>query len=212
VSPNLFIPLAEENGVIDEIGEWVIQQIVNFQQQLAVLGRSDDIKIAINVSPHQLRNPQFISIMTDVTENKLLRATGIRLEITESAAIDDFTWCAEQLTQLQKLGFDIAIDDFGTGFTSLQYLLHLPVHVIKLDRSLIQEVDSSDKSYKIISSLVGMAHATGLKVVAEGVERETQLRSMQAMQCDELQGFYLSKPMSEHSIKEVLTQDLKLDQ
>lgn len=207
VSPNLFIPLAEENGIIDEIGGWVLQQIVNFQQQLTALGRSDDIKIAINVSPHQLKNSQFISLMNEVTENKLLRASGVRLEITESAAIDDFTWCAEQLTQLQKLGFEIAIDDFGTGFTSLQYLLHLPVHVIKLDRSLIQEVDSSEKSFKIISSLVDMAHATGLKVVAEGVERDTQLKSMQAMHCDELQGFYLSKPLSEHGIKEVLTQD-----
>ncbi|RZM71816.1 two-component system response regulator [Pseudoalteromonas rubra] len=193
VSPLDFIPLAEEIGVIDTLGQQVLQQSCAFASQLMGLGR--DLKVSVNVSAQQIRNRQFIDYVVQCLESSQVRSRMLELEVTESALIDDYEQTRKTLQTLSNMGVSIAIDDFGTGYSSLSYLKSFPLDVLKIDQSFIKDMGSDEQSHGIVQTIVLLAQALGLKLVAEGVETPSQLSELRTMNCDVAQGYLYAKPL-----------------
>jgi len=189
VSPAVFIPVAERCGLIGRIGQWVIDEAC------AQLARWRDQgwhgQVAVNLSPHQLRQPELAARVQDALARHALSASQLVLEVTETAMMAD----GQVLARLSALGVTIAIDDFGTGYSSLAYLRRLPARELKIDRSFVQDVDTDDDARAVMQAVVGLAHALRMQVVAEGVETIGQRRLLTAMGCDLLQGYLLARPM-----------------
>lgn len=206
VSPEIFIPVAEEEDLIQGIGEWVLRETARFQMRWQAFTLLDGFKLAFNVSPKQLHDDKFVDVVKALIAEGNLVPENLCVEITESAAIEDFDGCCKQLKRLEKLGIDVAIDDFGTGHTAINYLLNLPAQVVKIDRSLIAGVDSEEKCYNVVKNLVSMAQSIGMKVVAEGIEVSQHALCLRDMGCEELQGYHYSKPLAEEPLLKVLAQ------
>ncbi len=199
VMPLKFIGLLEETGLILNVGTWVLQQAVSDHAHLIRQG-ADGIRLAVNVSPIQLRRPDFV----DIVRRTLVEQPGIPgidLEITESLMMENIESNIEKLTQVRDMGVNIAIDDFGTGYSSFNYLTKLPVQSLKIDRSFIITMGNNADIMTIVSSMISLAHALRLKVVAEGVDATEQATLLKRLKCDEMQGFLFSKavPLSELS-------------
>jgi diguanylate cyclase (GGDEF)-like protein len=190
IFPDQFIPVAEESGLIVEMGDFMIREAC---RQLALWGRRD-IRIAVNVSLRQLRSGTLVSTISDALRQSGVPAQCLKVEITESSMMENVGDTAEQLRELKKLGLDISIDDFGTGFSSMGHLKMLPVDEMKIDRSFVSDVASSPHSQKIVNSIVRLAHELQLVVVAEGVEDEHSLAYLRSINCDYAQGYYFGKP------------------
>lgn len=194
VSPLDFIPIAEEIGLIVPIGEWVLRTAC----QQAVAWQSaglPDITVAVNVSVRQFKNE---AILTSV--EKVLRETGVQphqieLEITESMMLENAEAATVILHKLHDMGFQLALDDFGTGFSSLGYLKRLPFHVLKIDRTFVQDIGVDDEDTAIAVSIIGLAHNLGMKAIAEGVETPEQRAFLKKHRCDFEQGFLFSRPL-----------------
>jgi len=152
------------------------------------------VRIAVNVSPLQLRNLDFVSEVKHVIDLDAHAAAGLELEITESVIMNDIKHNIASLQAIRALGITIAIDDFGTGFSSLNYLSKLPVDTLKIDRAFVIEMDEPE-GLALVKTIIVMAHALNLKVIAEGVETEHQMRQLLSLNCDEMQGFLFSKPV-----------------
>lgn len=206
ISPEIFIPIAEEGEFIRGIGEWVLRETARFQMRWQTFTLLDGFTLAFNVSPKQLLDNEFVNVVETLVATGELVPEHLCVEVTESVAIDDFDRCCKQLMRLEALGIEIAIDDFGTGHTAINYLLNLPAKVVKLDRSLIAGVDSEDKCYNVVKNLIVMAQSIGMKVVAEGIEVSKHAECLRDMGCEELQGFYYSKPLAENQLLKVLAQ------
>lgn len=210
VPPNEFIPLAESTGLIHELGAWVLDQAC--QQALAwqTLG-NDAIAISVNVSGRQLDHPDFPEMVDRILERTGLPPNMLELEITESTIMRRPDDVAHILHRIRRSGVTIALDDFGTGHSSLAYLRHFPLDTLKIDRSFILDLSGPDQNVVLLRSIVDLAHALGLHVVAEGVETEAQLAILRAHQCDEIQGFLISPavPAGEFS-RRFLTQDYRV--
>jgi len=193
VSPAVFIPVAERCGLIGRIGQWVIDEAC------AQLARWRDQgwhgQVAVNLSPHQLRQPELAARVQDALARHALSASQLVLEVTETAMMDNLQADGQVLARLSALGVTIAIDDFGTGYSSLAYLRRLPARELKIDRSFVQDVDTDDDARAVMQAVVGLAHALRMQVVAEGVETIGQRRLLTAMGCDLLQGYLLARPM-----------------
>ncbi len=185
-----FIPIAEESGLIVEIGDFMIREVCG---QLAAWKRLD-IHVAVNVSMRQLRSGTLISTIREALVRHSVPAHCLKLEITESTMMENVGDTAEQLREIKKLGIDISIDDFGTGFSSMGHLKMLPVDEMKIDRSFVTDVATSPHSQKIVNSIVRLAHELQLVVVAEGVEDEQSLAYLRSVDCDYAQGYYFGKP------------------
>jgi EAL domain-containing protein (putative c-di-GMP-specific phosphodiesterase class I) len=153
------------------------------------------VRIAVNVSPLQLRNPGFIAEIERAIEIDAHAAAGLELEITESLIMEDVKRSIATLQAIRAMGVTIAIDDFGTGFSSLSQLAKLPVHTLKIDRSFIIDMTAAPEGLALVSTIVNLAHSLNLKSVAEGVETEEQLRLLRLLKCDEIQGFHFSRPV-----------------
>ena len=153
------------------------------------------VRIAVNVSPLQLRNINFIDEIKQAIALDAHAAAGLELEITESVIMDDIELNIATLQAIRDLGVTIAIDDFGTGFSSLSYLAKLPVDTLKIDRSFVTEMTAEPQGLALVSTIISLAHAFKLKVVAEGVETEEQSHLLRLLKCDEMQGFLFSKPV-----------------
>ncbi|MEO8134595.1 MAG: EAL domain-containing protein, partial [Betaproteobacteria bacterium] len=153
------------------------------------------VRIAVNVSPLQLRNPGFIEEIRQIISIDDDAAGGLELEITESLIMEDVKNNIASLAAIRALGVTIAIDDFGTGFSSLSYLARLPVDTLKIDRSFVIEMTAGPEGLALVSTIINLAHSLKLKVVAEGVETEEQSRLLRVLHCDEMQGFLFSKPV-----------------
>jgi diguanylate cyclase (GGDEF)-like protein/PAS domain S-box-containing protein len=193
VPPLNFVHLLEETGLIQEVGSWVIQQ-ASLDHRLWVEQGFNIPRVAVNVSPIQLRQRNFVrlverSIMGGLTP------TGIDLEITESVIMEDIQANIEKLHALRELGIDVAIDDFGTGYSSLGYLAKLPVQCLKIDRSFVIAMQQDPNAMTLVSTIISLAHSLKLKVVAEGVETEEQAKILRLLRCDEMQGYLFSKPL-----------------
>jgi diguanylate cyclase (GGDEF)-like protein len=190
IFPDQFIPIAEESGLIVDIGDFMIGEVC---RQLAAWKRRD-IHVAVNVSMRQLRSGTLIATIQDALARNSVPAHCLKVEITESAMMENVDDTAEQLRELKKLGVDISIDDFGTGFSSMSHLKMLPVDEMKIDRSFVTDVATSAHSQKIVNSIVRLAHELQLVVVAEGVEDENVVAYLRSIDCDFAQGYFFGKP------------------
>jgi diguanylate cyclase (GGDEF)-like protein/PAS domain S-box-containing protein len=195
VSPLDFIPIAEETGLIEPIGAWVLDEAC---RQLAAWRAAGigDVTMAVNLSAHQLRSPQLVEMVRAALARHALKENDIELEITESAAMTNPERAIGQLRALRALGVRLAIDDFGTGYSSLAYLKNLPIQTLKLDRSFVHDIETDSNDAAICAATVALAHTLGLEVVAEGVETETQRHFLSNVhRCDYLQGYLFGKPL-----------------
>ncbi len=195
VPPGRFIPILEETGLIHDVGRWALRQAISDYQRWRAAGLPV-VRIAVNVSPLQLRDRGFANEIRQVIGTDGHAAAGLELEITESLIMDDVDYNITTLRAIRDMGVRVAIDDFGTGFSSLSYLARLPLDTLKIDQSFVTEMTASPQGLALVSTIVSMAHALNLNVVAEGVETEEQRRLLRLLYCDEMQGFQYSGPVA----------------
>jgi len=195
ILPNEFISTAEDTGLIHQLGEWIFDEAC---RQLSTWKKQDiaDLKMAINLSAKQLHSNQLGNVVKTMLKRHKLDGHELELEITETAAMVDPEVAVQQLNTLRELGVGLAIDDFGTGYSSLAYLKRLPIQVLKLDRTFVRDIEHDQNDLEISTATISLAHNLGLKVVAEGVETQGQLEFLIAHECDYLQGYYFSTPLS----------------
>lgn len=207
VMPDKFIPVAEETGLIRELGLWVFQeaceQLKRWQQQFPML---EDLGMNINVSPIQLKQPDLVQKIQEIINNSGIRGETCRIEITESAIMQDPEHLLEILQELKQLNVKLYIDDFGTGYSSLSYLQQFPIDALKIDKGFIREIDTHGKSAKIAKAIISLGEAFGIKVVAEGVETNFQVMVLETAGCHHVQGFFFSRPQDVHHIEVYLQQ------
>jgi diguanylate cyclase (GGDEF)-like protein/PAS domain S-box-containing protein len=201
VPPGRFIPILEETGLIYEVGRWALQQALEDYLRWRASGH-DLARIAVNVSPLQLRNRAFVAEIRQVVDIDPHAAAALELEITESVIMQDVKHNIASLHAIRAMGVTIAIDDFGTGFSSLSYLSKLPVDTLKIDRSFVVDMTAGPEGLALVSTIISLAHSLKLKVVAEGVETEEQSRLLRLLNCDETQGFLFSKPVPAQMFEE----------
>jgi diguanylate cyclase (GGDEF)-like protein len=199
--PGRFIPILEETGLIHDVGRWALRKAIEDYQRWRNHGLPA-VRIAVNVSPLQLRNQNFVAEIQQAVSVAADAAAGLQLEITESVIMQDVNHSIGSLLAIRALGVTIAIDDFGTGFSSLNYLAKLPVDTLKIDRSFVVEMVSATGGLTLVSVIINLAHALKLNTVAEGVETEEQLRQLRYLGCDEMQGYFFGKPVPVESFEQ----------
>ena len=200
IPPLLLVPLAEQCGLIGEIGRWVLGQACADRHRWVRETGHDDIGIAVNVSAHQLMGPDFVTMVTDVLASTGTSPELLTLEITESVFIQDADRALIVLNDLKRLGVLLALDDFGTGYSSLSYLQRFPVDVVKIDQGFIADLARDRTSSAIVSAVIALAHELGMKVVTEGVETAKQHAQVAALGSESCQGFYFARPMSADNV------------
>lgn len=194
ISPTVFIPIAEKNGAIIPIGNWVIEESIRcYMEWKRKYGQ--DFIISINVSSLQCRKDDFVPHILDLIRQHDINASDIEIEITESILIEDFEEVKEKLVTLQEHGVRISLDDFGTGFSSVSYLNELPIDTLKIDKSFVDKIITDGSTRIITESIVNMVKKLGYESIAEGVETEEQFDYMKKIGCDVIQGYLLSKPL-----------------
>jgi len=192
VPPGRFIPILEEIGLITEVGRWALRKALSDYLRWRAAGLPA-VRIAVNVSPLQLRHRNFIGEIKEVIGIDAQAAAGLELEITESLIMEDVKHTIASLQAIRAMGVSVAIDDFGTGFSSLSYLSKLPVDTLKIDRSFVTDMTAGPEGLALVSTIISLAHALKLNVVAEGVETDEQSRLLRLLGCDEMQGYLFSK-------------------
>jgi diguanylate cyclase (GGDEF)-like protein len=203
ISPSHFIPLAEETGLIVQLGSLVLHEACRQAREWQSRGLPSG-RIAVNISSLELAREDFATHVIETLREHNTPPSLIELEVTESALVDDFALAERHLDELRRFGIKTSIDDFGTGYSSLGRLRQLTVDTLKIDRSFVEGVDTSESYKTVVEHIIGMAHTLGMKVVAEGVETETQHRVLRALGCDQIQGFLLGRPMKKEQMEELL--------
>lgn len=201
VSPDKFIPLAEETGMIIPIGEWVIAQACEAAQRWSSNGDTF-LSIAVNVSPRQFRDPGFVNMVQETLRKNNLDARHLELEITERLILDNTIETAEILKRLDEMGVRLSVDDFGTGYSALGYLKSYPFDTLKIDKSFVRDVMTEQEDAALVKAIINMAHSLGLQVIAEGVEEGSQLHFLRQQGCDFAQGYYYNRPAPEKEFLE----------
>jgi diguanylate cyclase (GGDEF)-like protein/PAS domain S-box-containing protein len=193
VAPGQFIPLAEDNGLIVPIGEWVLHTACT---QVVAWHRAGlpPVKLAVNLSARQLQHPQLVSVVAEVLAKTGLPASHLELEITETAAMADLDISIERLQALRQLGVSISMDDFGTGYSCLSYLKQFPLDGLKIDRAFVKDLPQNPVDQAMVNAIIAMARGLSLRVVAEGVETEAQLQCLYHLGCTEMQGYLFGHP------------------
>jgi diguanylate cyclase (GGDEF)-like protein/PAS domain S-box-containing protein len=197
IPPTQFIPLAEESGLILEIGEWALREACHTLQRWRAHGL-DRLTMAVNVSALQLLRGDLPTVVARILEETGVPAEYLELELTESVVMSNAGQTATTLQAFRELGVQLAVDDFGTGYSSLAYLKRLPITTLKIDKEFIGDLTRDADDEAITSTVITMAHSLGLNVVAEGVEEEAQVLFLRAHRCDEIQGYWLSPPLDAH--------------
>ena len=200
ISPMEFIPIAEEFGLIDHIGYWIIEEVA---RQIKIW-KSRDMecnRIAINISPIQLINKSFMDKTLEILESYDVSPKDIELEITETTYMKDINKNKILLQELRELGFRVALDDFGTGYSSLSYLINIPIDTLKIDKSFIDDITKNELKKDIVEAVTTLSHSIGLTVVAEGVENYKEVKLLKELNCDVIQGYYFSKPMPPREVE-----------
>jgi diguanylate cyclase (GGDEF)-like protein/PAS domain S-box-containing protein len=206
VPPLDFIPLAEESGLIVQIGRWVLLEACFYASRLReLLGR--DLEIAVNVSARQLQHPEFLEHVDDALHRADLPPHLLTLELTESVLVASGERAEQQLSTLKDRGVKLALDDFGTGYASLAYLQRLPVDIVKIDRSFTAKIDSGPADLALLEGIVGLGKALGLQLVAEGIERVAQQGIVLELGCHGAQGFHFGRPAPAAAATKALTAD-----
>jgi EAL domain-containing protein (putative c-di-GMP-specific phosphodiesterase class I) len=209
VAPNRFIGVAEETGLIVQIGAWVMRAACQQNQawQQAGLGK---LRVAVNLSARQFGAANLIADIRAVLAETALPPACLEIELTESLFMSDVTLAVELLHGMKALGVNLSIDDFGTGYSSLSYLSRFPIDVLKIDRSFVAEITRDSNDAAIVASIIALAHNLKLAVIAEGVETEEQLDYLRRHGCDEMQGYYFSRPLPAGEFEQLLRQQRRL--
>jgi diguanylate cyclase (GGDEF)-like protein len=203
VPPSLFVPLLERSGAIVDVGEWVLLQAARDIRRWVAAGLAN-IRVAVNVSPLQLRRRDFVERVLASIKPAIKQPAGVDIEITESMLMQDLELSIGKLSQLREAGIGVAIDDFGTGYSSLRLLARLPVDTLKVDRSFIQSIADSPNMMTLVSTIVSLARAFNMKTVAEGVETAEQLQLLRLIKCDQAQGFLHGRPTPASEVPSVI--------
>jgi diguanylate cyclase (GGDEF)-like protein/PAS domain S-box-containing protein len=203
IPPAQFIPVAEERGLIADIGNWVLREACRQNRAWQDAGLPL-IPVAVNISAKQFRNKDFVDNVRRVLLETGLEARYLELEVTETTVMQDAESLISTLEELQQLGVHLAVDDFGTGYSSLSYLKRFPIDKIKIDRSFIRDIPGDKDDHSIVRAIIGLTQQLNLKVIAEGVETIEQLTALRESQCDQYQGFYFSKPVPANDAEQLL--------
>ncbi len=209
IPPDVFIKLAEEIGLIVPIGKWVMQTACEQIKAWSQAGWGS-LQVAVNLSAHQFTQRDLIESITQIIEQTAIDPNQLELELTETMIMQDVEQGVETLTRLRALGIRLSIDDFGTGYSSLYYLKRFPVHVLKIDRAFVNDLTSSESDMLIVQSIITLAHSLKLQVVAEGVETPEQLACLTDCDCDQIQGYYFSRPLAIDAMTGLLEEDRRL--
>jgi len=209
VLPSEFIPVAEESGLIIDLGRWVLKEACsqvrrwqdNFPSELL-------LRVAVNLSARQFYEPDLVHVIAEILAETDLDPQNLELEITENVIMEDVQGTLAVLGALKSLGIRLAIDDFGTGYSSLAHLKRFPIDTLKVDGLLIADLGQSTADDAIMTAIIGLAHGLDLTVVPERVETAEQLRRLHKMGCDLVQGFYFSRPLSTQAMETLLSRNL----
>ena len=210
VMPTSFIPLAERSGLISEMGSWILETAC---AQAKAWERTGGIRprMAINLSPRQFMQHDLLDTITRILDRSELEPRYLELEITENSLVRDADRCIEILKEFRSVGGTVSIDDFGTGYSSLSYLKNFPVDILKIDKVFTKDITTEPEHAAITLAVISMAHSLNLQVVAEGVETEAQFNFLRAKGCDELQGYFFSKPLSAVDMTSLLQEKRRLE-
>ena len=200
LAPDEFVPIAEKSGLVIPLGEWVLRKACD------TIARLPELNVSVNVSVVQFRNAELVETVESVLRATDLPAHRLELEITESVLIENTDKALDVLEALKRLGVRLSMDDFGTGYSSLGYLRTFPFDALKIDRRFVGDLDQSKGALAIVQAILGLGRALGIQVVAEGVETESQLAFLKADSCDEVQGFYLGRPMTEEALHDFIAE------
>ena len=203
IPPDIFIPLAEKNGLINILGEWVLRSACIQNRKWQSMG-CQHCRIAVNLSAVQLRNPHLVETVKAILAETDVQPEYLELEVTESAAISHSHTLNDTIRQLKGLGISISIDDFGTEYSSLKRLKELPVDRIKIDMQFIRGLQENEKDRAITLTIINLARNLGLRVIAEGVETEPQMDFLRRNGCDEIQGYYFYRPMPPDELEHII--------
>lgn len=203
VSPSMFIPVAEKNGTIIPIGNWVLNESLRQLREWKKVSKEKFI-MSVNISAIQFKKNNFVPDILKLLEKYCIDPSLLELEITENVLIDDFEQVVQKIRSLRDFGIRVSLDDFGTGFSSLSYLKGLPIDTLKIDRAFIENVLTDEHTKIITESILSMVRKLGFETIVEGVETGEQLEYLQSIKCDNIQGFYLGKPMAPDKITEIL--------
>lgn len=199
IPPNIFIPIAEETGLINEIGYWVLEEACRQTRQWHAQGM-DDISICVNVSGKQFQRVNFINEVKACLERTGLKPSYLHIELTESIMLEDVEHSLWIINQLRSLGVKISVDDFGTGYSSLSYLRDFPIDILKIDQSFIRNLEEYNSDAAIVRAIITMCEGLNVTVLAEGVETKEQLTTLKKFGCNQIQGYYISKPVEAPAI------------
>jgi diguanylate cyclase (GGDEF)-like protein/PAS domain S-box-containing protein len=201
--PAEFIPPAENSGQIFGLGEWALRSACVQARNWALAGYHD-LKVGVNISGLQFRQPDFLELVGSIIRESNIEPRALELEFTEGVIMGNSINTIETLRSLKKMGVQLSIDNFGTGYSSMRLLKYFPIDRIKIDQSFVTEINFSNDSARIVEAIISMAHSLNLKVIAEGIENNDQLQFLAARNCDEVQGFYMTKLLSEEDFAECL--------
>ena len=199
IVPDKFISLAEETGMIVSLGWWIFQEACYQLREWQTKFNDSNLSMSVNISQKQLSQPHFIESLKQILQTTGVKPSSLRLEITESLLMENTSLTVATLNQLKALGCFLYLDDFGTGYSSLSYLHSLPIDVLKIDRSFVSRINSKGENSQIVEAIAMMAKSLGLKVIAEGIETETQLHKLKALECLYGQGYLFAKPSDARS-------------
>jgi EAL domain-containing protein (putative c-di-GMP-specific phosphodiesterase class I) len=200
-----FIPVAEETGLIVPIGSWVLREACSQMRDWHLLFPSEPaLTIAVNFSAKQFIQPNLVEQVKQVLGETHLDPGSLKIEFTESVAMQDAERTTRILTELKALGLGTSIDDFGTGYSSLSYLIRLPLDILKLDRSFVSRMDKNKESRQIVHTIISLADNLGMDVVAEGIETVEQADELKLLGCQYAQGYFFSKPINKGSVEALL--------
>jgi EAL domain-containing protein (putative c-di-GMP-specific phosphodiesterase class I) len=212
VPPTEFIPIAEETGTIVPLGSWALNDaLIQLRHWIDTNVVSPSTTMSVNVSPRQLHDPQFVSIVSDALTASGIPAEQLWLEVTESVMITEATQALSALRRLNSLGVRIAIDDFGTGYSSLSLLQKFPIQCVKIDRAFVQDITTEEGTRNLVRTIIAMANALGADIVAEGIENKDQLSVLASMRCNKAQGYFISRPISVADVPAVVQQLQDID-
>ncbi|MCW9029284.1 MAG: GGDEF domain-containing phosphodiesterase, partial [Kangiella sp.] len=195
ISPGEFIPLAEQNGMIVQIGDWVIKQVAQQQKEWLAKGFSA-FTVAVNISALQFHQPDLVDKITNLVHNSGVTPRNIEIELTEAVALKDPEAAGKTIDALSHAGFKVSIDDFGTGYSSMSYLKRFAVNKLKIDQSFIKDIVADIDDQAIVTAIIQMAHSLHKTTIAEGVETQEQLELLRNKGCEEIQGYWYSRPLT----------------
>lgn len=210
ISPNIFIPVAEETGLIHPLGWWIFQkacqQLMEWDQ---LVPREIPLTMSVNVSAPQFREPGLIERIDQLLMDLGLTSSRLCLEITESVLIDNAEGAALTFSQLRAMGIQLYMDDFGTGYSSLNYLHRFPLNALKIDRSFVSQMNPRDKNFEVVKTIITLAKNLGIDVIAEGIETEQQLNQLKELDCDFGQGFFFSRPINAQEAEQFIVENYR---